>query len=38
MLIIGILAIGAEGLMELLERRLLAWRPPSAAENNARVI
>ena len=38
MLIIGILAIGAEGLMELLERRMLAWRPPSAAENNARVI
>jgi NitT/TauT family transport system permease protein len=38
MLIIGLLAIGAEGLMALLERRLLAWRPPSAAESNARVI
>jgi len=38
MLIIGVLAIGAEALMEILERRLLAWRPPSAAESSTRVI
>ncbi|MDE2575080.1 MAG: ABC transporter permease subunit, partial [Rhodospirillales bacterium] len=29
MLIIGLLATGAEALMEMLERRLLAWRPPA---------
>ena len=31
MLIIGILATGAEALMGLLEKRLLAWRPPSTS-------
>jgi NitT/TauT family transport system permease protein len=34
MLIIGLLAVGAEALMEVLERRLLAWRPPAAAESS----
>ncbi len=38
MLIIGILAIGAEALMALLEKRLLAWRPPSATDDGARGI
>jgi NitT/TauT family transport system permease protein len=38
MLIIGVLAIGAEALMALLEKRLLAWRPPSATENAAKGI
>jgi NitT/TauT family transport system permease protein len=33
MLVIGILALGAEALMEVLERRLLSWRPPSSSEN-----
>ena len=38
MLIIGIVATGAETLMELLESRILAWRPASTAESNARGI
>jgi NitT/TauT family transport system permease protein len=38
MLIIGVLAIGAEALMEVVERRLLGWRPPSAAETNVKAI
>jgi len=38
MLIIGIIATGAEALMEILERRLLAWRPPTAGEGNAKGI
>jgi sulfonate transport system permease protein len=33
MLVIGILALGAEALMEMLERRLLSWRPPQSSEN-----
>jgi sulfonate transport system permease protein len=33
MLVIGILALGAEALMEILERRLLSWRPPTSSEN-----
>ena len=33
MLVIGVLALGAEALMEMLERRLLSWRPPSSSEN-----
>jgi NitT/TauT family transport system permease protein len=32
MLIIAVVALTAEGIIGLLERRLLAWRPPSAAE------
>jgi NitT/TauT family transport system permease protein len=32
MLIIAVVALTAEGLIGRLERRLLAWRPPSAAE------
>jgi NitT/TauT family transport system permease protein len=32
MLIIAVLALTAEGLIGLLERRLLSWRPPSQAE------
>jgi len=36
MLIIGMLAIGAEWAMGLVEKRLLAWRPPSADESGAR--
>jgi NitT/TauT family transport system permease protein len=32
MVIIAVLALTAEGLIGLLERRLLAWRPPSAIE------
>jgi NitT/TauT family transport system permease protein len=38
MLIIGVLATGAEALMALLEKRLLAWRPPSATDDGARGI
>jgi NitT/TauT family transport system permease protein len=34
MLVIGILALAAEALMTLFERRLLAWRPKSPAESN----
>jgi NitT/TauT family transport system permease protein len=34
MFIIAILALTAEGLIGLLERRLLSWRPPSQAETN----
>jgi NitT/TauT family transport system permease protein len=33
MLIIGALALSAEGLMTMLERRLLSWQPPSASGN-----
>jgi NitT/TauT family transport system permease protein len=33
MLVIGALALGAEALMEMLERRLLSWRPPQSSEN-----
>lgn len=33
MLIIGLLATGAESLMELLEKWLLRWKPPTVAEN-----
>lgn len=36
MLIIGILAIGAEWAMGLVEKRLLAWRPPMADETSAK--
>jgi NitT/TauT family transport system permease protein len=32
MFIIAVLALTAEGLIGLLERRLLAWRPPSPVE------
>jgi len=32
MFIIAVLALTAEGLIGLLERRLLSWRPPSQAE------
>jgi NitT/TauT family transport system permease protein len=32
MLVIGLLAVGAEALMEVVERRLLAWRPPAAGD------
>jgi NitT/TauT family transport system permease protein len=35
MVIIAILALVAEGLITLLERRLLAWRPPVAASADA---
>ena len=35
MLVIGLLALGAEALMSLLEHRLLAWRPKSTSENTA---
>ena len=34
MLVIGLLALGAEGLMSLLENRLLAWRPKASGDNN----
>jgi NitT/TauT family transport system permease protein len=34
MLVIGLLALGGEWLMSLLEARLLAWRPKSTSENN----
>jgi NitT/TauT family transport system permease protein len=33
MLIIGIMAVGAEAVMEVLEKHLLAWRPPSAGDS-----
>jgi len=36
MLIIGVLAVSAEAAMEVLERRLLAWRPPSANDTNVK--
>jgi NitT/TauT family transport system permease protein len=36
MLIIGVLAVSAEAAMEVLERRLLAWRPPSASDTNVK--
>jgi NitT/TauT family transport system permease protein len=32
MFVIAVLALTAEGLIALLERRLLSWRPPSSAE------
>jgi NitT/TauT family transport system permease protein len=32
MLIIAVIALTAEALIGLLERRLLAWRPPSQTE------
>jgi NitT/TauT family transport system permease protein len=35
MLIIGVLALSAEALMAVLERRLLKWQPPSASDTNA---
>jgi NitT/TauT family transport system permease protein len=35
MLIIAILALTAESLISLLERRVLAWRPPSVSEAGA---
>ena len=38
MLIIGLLATGAEGMMALVEKRLLAWRPASAADSSAKGI
>jgi NitT/TauT family transport system permease protein len=38
MLVIGVLAVSAEAAMEVLERRLLAWRPPSASDINAKGI
>ncbi|ADO46815.1 ABC transporter permease [[Enterobacter] lignolyticus] len=34
MLIIGAIALSAEVLMSLIEKRLLSWQPPSAAESN----
>jgi NitT/TauT family transport system permease protein len=34
MLVLGVIALGAEALMSQLERRLLAWRPKSPSENN----
>jgi NitT/TauT family transport system permease protein len=34
MLVIGVLAVSAEAAMEVLERRMLAWRPPSASDTN----
>lgn len=34
MLVLGVLALGAEALMSQLERRILAWRPRSTSENN----
>jgi NitT/TauT family transport system permease protein len=34
MLIIGLIAVSAEGLMSIAERRLLAWRPPAATETS----
>jgi NitT/TauT family transport system permease protein len=34
MLVIGIIALGAEAIMTQLEHRLLAWRPKSPSENN----
>ena len=36
MLIIAIVALTAEGLIGLLERRLLAWRPPSTGRGRRR--
>lgn len=38
MLIIGVLAVSAEAAMEVLERRLLAWRPPAASDTNIKGI
>lgn len=38
MLMIGILATGAEALMALVEKRLLAWRPATSAESGAKSI
>lgn len=35
MFIIAIIALAAEGLITLLERRLLAWRPPALSGDNA---
>jgi NitT/TauT family transport system permease protein len=35
MLIIAVVALAAEGLITLLERRLLAWRPPAVASGDA---
>ena len=35
MLIIAVVALAAEGLITLLERRLLAWRPPAVASADA---
>jgi NitT/TauT family transport system permease protein len=35
MVIIAIVALAAEGLITLLERRLLAWRPPAASSADA---
>ncbi len=32
MLVIGLLALSAEAVMSVIERRLLAWRPPSLSE------
>jgi sulfonate transport system permease protein len=34
MLVIGALALSAEGLMAVVEKRLLAWQPPLASESN----
>jgi NitT/TauT family transport system permease protein len=34
MLIIGAIALSAEVLMSIIERKLLSWQPPSAAESN----
>jgi NitT/TauT family transport system permease protein len=36
MLIIGVLAVSAEAAMEVLEKRLLAWRPPAAGDTNVK--
>lgn len=38
MLIIGLIAISAEALMSVAERRLLSWRPPAAADGGKAAI
>lgn len=38
MLVIGALALGAEALMGILEKRLLAWRPQASTESNVQGI
>ena len=38
MIVIGFLALGAEALMGMLEKRLLSWRPPSASESSVQAL
>jgi NitT/TauT family transport system permease protein len=38
MLVIGVLALGAEALMAIFEKRLLAWRPPVSSEGNVQAL